>query len=185
MVAAFAPFYLALVPVTSWLSRPNGILSKAIGAVASVVLIPGSGSSTSSVPADRIIPALSTVYIFWTFGASGAFSAAGQAMSRPAGLDDRNPREFIGSMRGMPQRLRSAHYNLMENFPGFALAAALAQALAPHDQQIANLLGLHVLLKLFVYYPAYLADVPPPRTLAHVMATAAVINVCWRLALGA
>jgi uncharacterized MAPEG superfamily protein len=47
-----------------------------------------------------------------------------------------------------------------------------------------NLLGLHVLLKSFVYYPAYLLDVAPVRSLAHLGATASVINVAWLLALG-
>jgi uncharacterized MAPEG superfamily protein len=66
-------------------------------------------------------------------------------MSREGGLPDNNPREFVPAMRGVCQRLRSAHYNLMENFGGFALAAALAQTLAPGDRQVVNLLGLYVL----------------------------------------
>jgi len=81
--------------------------------------------------------------------------------------------------------MRSAHYHLVENFPSFAVAAALAQALAPSDQQIVNLLGLHVLAKLFVHYPAYLANFSTARSLSHFAATGAVINVLWRLALGA
>lgn len=67
----------------------------------------------------------------------------------------------------------------------FALAAALAQVLAPNDAQIVNLLGFHVMAKLFVHYPAYLSNIALPRTLAHVSATSALINVCWRLAAGA
>lgn len=76
----------------------------------------------------------------------------------------------------------SAHYGLMENFGAYALAAALAQYLAPNDQEIINLLGYNALIKLFVYYPAYIFDIAPPRTLSHVSANAAVINVLWRLA---
>ena len=72
----------------------------------------------------------------------------------------------------------------MENFPGFALAAALAQCLAPNDAQIVNLLGFHVMAKMLVHYPAYLMNVAPPRTFSHVLATSAVVNVCWRLAAG-
>jgi uncharacterized MAPEG superfamily protein len=107
-------------------------------------------------------------------------------MSQQKGLgSNSNPRELVSQMRGFPQRLRSAHLHLMENFAGFAVAAALAQVLAPMDRQVANLLGLHVFLKVGVHYPAYLADVPPPRTFAHIAATAALVNVCWRLALGA
>ena len=66
----------------------------------------------------------------------------------------------------------------------FALAAALAQVLAPQDAQVVNLLGYHVIAKLFVHYPSYLSNVALPRTAAHVTATAALINICWRLAAG-
>jgi uncharacterized MAPEG superfamily protein len=88
-------------------------------------------------------------------------------------------------MIGLPLRMRSAHYNLMEIFPGFALSAALAQTLAPKNQQVLKLLGLHVLLKCFAYYPFYLLKMGAPRTLSHVFATGASINVAWRLATGA
>jgi hypothetical protein len=37
---------------------------------------------------------------------------------------------------------------------------------------------------LFVHYPAYLSNIAVPRTFAHISATAALINVCWRLAAG-
>jgi uncharacterized MAPEG superfamily protein len=70
----------------------------------------------------------------------------------------------------------------MEMFPGWALAAALAQTMAPGDHQIINLLGLHVLAKTLLYYPCYIFDVDGPRTLSHVVATASIINVAWRLA---
>jgi hypothetical protein len=72
----------------------------------------------------------------------------------------------------------------VNNKAAFALAAALAQVVAPNDAQVVNLLGFHVIAKLLVHYPAYLANIAPPRTLAHVTATAALINVCWRLAAG-
>ena len=106
-------------------------------------------------------------------------------MGREEGLDNNCPRQHIHNLKGLPLRLRSAHYGLLENFAGFALAASLAQTLSPNDQQIANLLGLHVLLKTVVYYVSYLVDIPPPRTFSHVFATSAVINVCFRLASGA
>lgn len=38
----------------------------------------------------------------------------------------------------------------MEMFPGWAVVAALAQGIAPHDQGVVNLLGLHVVVKCFV-----------------------------------
>jgi uncharacterized MAPEG superfamily protein len=73
----------------------------------------------------------------------------------------------------------------MENFAGFAVAAALTQAINPNDQHNINLLGLHVLLKVVVYYASYLADIPPVRILSHLLAMSSVIGVCWRLAVSA
>ncbi len=105
-------------------------------------------------------------------------------MARKEGIDVNHCRKYINLLDGLPLRMRSAHYNLIENFPAFALAAAMAQTLAPNDAQIVNLLGFHVMTKLLVHYPSYLMGVGPPRTLAHFLATSAVINVCWRLAAG-
>jgi uncharacterized MAPEG superfamily protein len=168
---------------------------------------------TTAITSGRAIPALATLYLFWTFGASGAISAAGQAMGRREGLDNEHPRKYVHTLDGLPLRLRSAHYALMENFPGrsscsphlahifssipvidlvsaadgtemiaFALAAALAQIMAPNDAQIVNLLGFHVMAKLMVHYPAYVSNIALPRTVAHLSATSALVNVCWRLA---
>ena len=202
IVMAAVPMYLALVPLTSYLTKPNSIVQSLTHAL--IKVLPGVG--VSSITSGRAIPALSALYLFWTFGASGAASAAGQAMAREEGLDNDHPRKHINSLDGLPLRLRSAHYALMENFPGapfssdqvlcsigeanryrlgFALAAALAQVLAPNDAQIVNLLGFHVIAKLLVHYPAYLSNIALPRTLAHISATSALINVCWRLAAGA
>ncbi|KAK5212361.1 hypothetical protein LTR41_002603 [Exophiala xenobiotica] len=137
LIAAFAPLYLAGVPLTSYLTSPNGILERTVHTLLDIS-IPG-----GTIPHDRLIPAISALYVFFTFGATGAFSAAGQAMARPTGLDNRNPRESLHQLRGLPNRLRSAHYNLLENFSGFALAAGLTQTLAPTNAQLINLLGLH------------------------------------------
>lgn len=136
----------------------------------------------SALPATRLIPALSAFYMLMTFGITAALSVGGQAMARPEGLDKSNPREHLNQMRGLPQRLRSAHMNLVENFSAFALAAAFAQILAPADKQIGSLLILHVLLKCGVFYPAYLMDLPGLRGPAHLVSTGAVVNVCWILA---
>jgi uncharacterized MAPEG superfamily protein len=68
--------------------------------------------------------------------------------------------------------------------PAFALAAALAQVISPTDPQVINLLGFHVIAKLLVHYPSYLANVGAPRSAAHLTGTAALINVCWVLAAG-
>ena len=66
----------------------------------------------------------------------------------------------------------------------FALAAALTQLMAPDDAQVVNLLGLHVMTKLLVYYPAYVGNVAVPRSVAHIGATSALVNGVWRLAAG-
>lgn len=78
----------------------------------------------------------------------------------------------------------STYHGRLSLYTGFAVAAALSQSIAPNDAQIVNLLGFHVIAKLLVHYPAYLGNVALPRTLAHLSATAALINVCWRLAAG-
>ncbi|CAN8104828.1 unnamed protein product [Discula destructiva] len=174
-LGVFAAAYLVGVPITSSITKADSTVQALIHGV--LRLIPG------GVAPGRAIPALTALYVFMTFGASGALSAAGQAMSRREGLDNNSPRKHINSLDGLPLRLRSAHYGLLENFAGFAIAASLAQSLAPTDVQITNLLGLHVLVA--VYYASYLLDEAPPRTLSHLLATSAVINVCWRLANGA
>ncbi|KUJ08309.1 uncharacterized protein LY89DRAFT_677179 [Mollisia scopiformis] len=181
LMIAFGPIFLAFIPVTNYITTPNSLVQKAIETL--LAAIPGS----ASIPSNRVIPALSAFYIFWTFAATGAASAAGLGASRKEGLDNSHPRKDISALRGLPLRLRSAHYNTMEMFPikGFALAAALAQITAPTNQNLINLLGLHVLLKTFIYYPAYILDIAPLRSLAHLGATASVINVAWQVATGA
>lgn len=80
-------------------------------------------------------------------------------MSREEGLDPLHPRKHTHNMSGLPLRMMSAHYGLLENFPAFAVAAALTQVLAPNNREVLNLLGFHVFMKLFVFYPAYLFNV--------------------------
>lgn len=178
MVMAAAPMYIALVPATSYLTAPDSICQSLVHAL--IKLLPG--IDTPTITSGRAIPALSALYLFWTFGASGALSAAGQAMGRRDGLDPNHPRKHLSKLDGLPLRLFSAHYALVENFPAFALAAALSQILAPNDPQIVNLLGFHVMAKLMVHYPAYVSNVAVARSMAHLSATAALVNVCWRLA---
>ncbi|CBX97003.1 hypothetical protein IAQ61_008051 [Plenodomus lingam] len=174
------PSYLAMVPVTSYLTKPGSITQSLTHAL--IKLLPGVGAT--AITSGRAIPALSALYIFWTFAATGVISAAGQAMGRAEGLDVEHPRAHIQELRGLPLRLHSAHYAVLENFGAFALTAALAQVTAPNDAQIVNLLGFHVIAKLLVHYPSYVGNVTLSRTAAHVSATAALMNVCWRLAAG-
>ncbi|EMD00310.1 hypothetical protein BAUCODRAFT_372995 [Baudoinia panamericana UAMH 10762] len=180
-MAGFGALFLAAVPLTSWLAQPNGLLERAINGTCSAIAFIGSAGSNSRVAQTGKIAALSTLYITMTYALSGAGAAAGVDAGNKEGRDNNYPRAQVANLRGLPLRLHSAHYNLMEMFGGFGLTAALAQAVAPTDQTVVNLLGLHVLSKCFLYYPSYLMNVGPSRSLAHVLATASVINVALRL----
>lgn len=39
-------------------------------------------------------------------------------MGRREGMDNNHPRKHVHQLEGLPLRLRSAHYALLENFPG-------------------------------------------------------------------
>jgi uncharacterized MAPEG superfamily protein len=72
----------------------------------------------------------------------------------------------------------------MEVFPAFALAAALTATLAPTNQHLINLLGVHVVAKLFVFWPAYLANLDGLRGIGHLVSTGALVSTAYKLALG-
>lgn len=72
----------------------------------------------------------------------------------------------------------------MEIFPAFALIAGLVATMAPKDQQLINLLGLHVLVKLGVFWPSYLADLDGPRGLGHLLSIGALVAAGYKLTLG-
>lgn len=82
LIAAASPLFHAAIPITNYLTSPRGFTQKAIESLLS--LIPG----PSSIAPDRTIPALAAFYIFWTFAATGAASAAGLGASRKEGLDN-------------------------------------------------------------------------------------------------
>lgn len=146
----FGAVFLAAVPVTSWIAQPNGLLEKAVNGVCSSVAFLGSAGSTSNVAQTGKIAALGALYVTMTYAITGAGSAAGSAAGIEGGRDNDHPRAQTSELKGLPLRLYSAHYNLMEMFPGWAISAALAQTMAPGDQTLINLLGLHVLSKVFV-----------------------------------
>ncbi|PPJ57850.1 hypothetical protein CBER1_00091 [Cercospora berteroae] len=178
----FGGLFLAAIPLTSWITQPNSLVEKAVNGVVSTVGFLSSAGSTSAIPQSGKIAALAGLYVTVTYALSGAGSAAASAAGIKGGRDNDHPRAQVKDLRGLPLRLYSAHYNLMEMFPGFAISAALAQAMAPGDQTLINLLGLHVIAKCFVHYPCYVFNLGTPRTLAHVIATSSVINVALRLA---
>ena len=149
-MAGFGFVFLAAVPLTSWVAQPAGLLEKAVNGVCSSVAFLGTAGASSKVSPTGKIAALSTLYVAITYAFSGAASAAGVAAGNEEGRDNNYPRAQVANLKGLPLRLHSAHYNLMEMFPGFALTAALAQTMAPGDQTLINLLGLHVLSKVFL-----------------------------------
>ncbi|KAI7287645.1 hypothetical protein KC345_g341 [Hortaea werneckii] len=179
--AGFGAVFLAAIPLTSWIAQPNSLIEKAVNGVCSGIAYIGSVGASSKVSNGGKIAALSTLYIAVTYALSGAGSAAGVEAGTEEGRDNNHPRKQVQKLEGLPLRLHSAHYNLMEMFPGFALSAALTQAIAPGDQALVNLLGLHVLSKVFLYYPSYILNVGVTRSTGHVLATASVINVALRL----
>ncbi|KAK4553435.1 hypothetical protein LTR86_009492 [Recurvomyces mirabilis] len=180
-MAGFGGLFIAAVPLTSWIAQENGLAEGLVNGVCSAVAWLGSAGSTSRVAQTGKIAALSTLYIAMTYAFSGAGSAAGVEAGNEEGRDNNHPRSQVQNLQGLPLRLYSAHSNLMEMFGGFGLTAALTAAIAPADQSLINLLGLHVISKCFIYYPAYLFNVGPARTVAHVLATASVINVALKL----
>jgi uncharacterized MAPEG superfamily protein len=149
-VAALGPAFLALIPVTSWITQPGGFLEKAVnGVIGSVGLLASAGASSHIAQGGKIA-ALAAIYATVTYALTGAASAGGQDAGTPGGRSNEHPRAAYANLRGLPLRLYSAHYHLMEMFPGWAIAAGLAQVIAPNDQAIINLLGLHVIAKVFV-----------------------------------
>ena len=143
--------FIAAVPLTSFLAQPNGLLEKAVNGLCTAIAFVGSAGSNSKVSQTQKIAALSTLYIFSTYALSGAGSAAALAAGNKEGRDQSHPRAQVQNLRGLPLRLHSAHCNLLEKFGGFGLSAALAQIMAPGDQTLINLLGLHVISKVLVY----------------------------------
>lgn len=164
-----------MIPISSLLTKQDSVTERLLGTLIKLTV-------SDTVSRDRMIPAMTALYLFWTYGVSSAFSVVGQAISRREGFDFNHPRRHINSLTGLPLRLKSAHDALMGNFVGFAVAASLSQVLAADNPQIVNLLGLHVLMRIFIYYPSYVLNIPPLRTLSHVLSISAIIQVCLRLA---
>jgi len=174
--------FFAFVPVTSWLAQPSGLLERAVnGVISSVAYVSTAGASSTIAPSNQIA-ALTALYLGVTYAISGAGSAAATASGNRDGRDNNNPRSQNADLKGLPLRLYSAHHHLVEFFPSWAIVAALTQISAPGDQTLINLLGLHVISKVFVHYPSYLLNVSTTRSLGHILATASVINVAARLA---
>ena len=165
-LAVSGALYIVGVPITSFLTQPHGLVERAVNGVCNGTVYIGSLGGTSSVSQTSKIAALSALFITVTYAFTGAASSAGVEAAHREGRDNNHPRAQTRELKGLPLRLHSAHYHLMETFPGVALSAVLAQVMAPGDQTLINLLGLHVICKTFVYemhsfaVPTTLANAP-------------------------
>jgi hypothetical protein len=74
--------FLGAVPLTSYFTGPNSAFESVVHAFYRVLL-----PNSANIPADRVIPALATIYTFWTFAATGALSAAGVNAAYKEGMD--------------------------------------------------------------------------------------------------
>ncbi|KAJ8612777.1 hypothetical protein MRB53_037248 [Persea americana] len=177
----FGPVFIAAVPLVSFISQPNGVLTTAVNGLIGGVGLFATAGKTSIVPQSGKVAALSSLFLIATYAFGGAFSAAAIDSGNEDGRDNSYPRKQTDSLTGLPLRLYSTAAHTIENFGAFGLAAALTQAIAPGDQQLINLLGLHVFTKLFVYGPTYIFNVGPARTISHIIATSAVTAVALKL----
>jgi uncharacterized MAPEG superfamily protein len=125
-------------------------VEKAVNGLISTISFVSTAGSTTQVPQTGKIAALAGLYLTLTYALSGAGSAAAVDAGNKEGRDNNYPRAQVQNLRGLPLRLYSAHYHLVETFPSWALVAALTQTMAPGDQTLINLLGLHVLSKCFM-----------------------------------
>ncbi|MCJ1356734.1 MAG: hypothetical protein MMC33_006729 [Icmadophila ericetorum] len=157
------------------LTQEGGYTQQLITAM--INLVPGFGNLAT----ERTVPALAAIYFFVAFIGSSSLSAAGLAATTKE-MDLNHPRAQQASLSGLPLRLKSAHLNMVENFPAFALSAALVHTIAPTNQHLINLLGFFVLNKTFVYWPAYVTNVAPARSASHLVSMASLLQVFYLLA---
>ncbi|KAG8901838.1 hypothetical protein FRB99_005077 [Tulasnella sp. 403] len=123
--------------------------------------------------------AASLLYSFVTYGSTAALSVVAAALGSPRGYVNKEPRRGKSSLTGLPHRMASAHQNLLEIFPLFALSTGLTYALEGKkiSQQGLNFLVLHVFAKTFIYIPAYLADLDALRTVSHFIGIEAAVEL--------
>ncbi|QIX00747.1 hypothetical protein AMS68_006264 [Peltaster fructicola] len=179
-MVGFGPVFVAAVPLVSFISGSPVLTRVVDGAVSALGFVATAGKSSTVAQASKVV-ALAAGYTISTYAFGGAFSAAAIDAGNEEGRNNEVPRKQVSNLTGLPLRLHSLAAQTIENFPAFALAAALTQAIAPRDTELINLLGLHVLTKIFVYGPAYIANVGPLRTVAHIIATSSVVAVGLKL----
>ncbi|KAI9725793.1 MAG: hypothetical protein M1828_002422 [Chrysothrix sp. TS-e1954] len=82
------PMFVAMVPVTSWATKPGGLIEQAINGTLKSMAYVGTAGSSSSITPTRVIPALGALYITVAFALTGSASVAGCSMGNKSGLDN-------------------------------------------------------------------------------------------------
>lgn len=86
-----APFiFLGAVPVANFVTSSGGVFEKLLNGIVNTTAFIGTAGTTSSIPLNRIIPALSALYLFGTYTLGGASSAAAIAGSSQEGRDNKS-----------------------------------------------------------------------------------------------
>lgn len=139
-----------MVPLTSIIARRNGLLETLVNILCKSVVLISSAGRVTQVSQTSKIAAMSCFYLTVAYGFTSANAAAGSEAGHVEGRDNLSPRLQNHKLRGLPLRLQSAHQHMLEIFPLFAIGAALTQVMVPGDQGLINLLGLHVLTRVFL-----------------------------------
>jgi uncharacterized MAPEG superfamily protein len=171
-------FYTLGIFVSSFLTRSNDL-----GSIISALLPRGPTFEGLDEP-TRVVVALGLVYTLATYIGSSILSVTGQAMGNPSGYKNSEPRVYRYQLRGLPGRFVAANDALLDSYPSFVLAVMLHLTVpAPASIKAHNLnrLALHVILKCFIYYPAYLFDISPLRTISHITSVGCLVGLMWSI----
>lgn len=103
---------------------------------------------------------------FWCVLAAGLmpYLWVGIAKFAGRGYDNANVRDYEERLTGMPKRAHWAHLNSFEAFPLFAAAVIIAHV-GGAPQERTDLLALVFIVLRLAYGAAYLANIPPVRSL--------------------
>ncbi|CCA73516.1 hypothetical protein PIIN_07469 [Serendipita indica DSM 11827] len=163
-------------PLALWIL--SGFDSNAWNGV-KIVKSDGNGSLANSVLITSLF------YSFVVYVVSAVISIAGQAAGNQAGYQNHEPRKGKESLTGYCHRMVSAHANLMETFPLFAISVLFTQMIAPNNEHLVELVCLQAFAKTFVYIPSYISNVDLPRTISHFLSVGAALRTLTILAIHA
>lgn len=80
--------YLGCATGANYLSTPGGAFEKLLNGILNTTTFAATAGSTSTVAANRVIPALSALYLFATYSLSSASSAAAIASAFKEGRNN-------------------------------------------------------------------------------------------------